>query len=488
MFDNTYVRSPQNFFARQVSSRVPAPSLIRVNEELAKVLGIDAAWLASKEGVGVLAGNVVPPGADPIAQAYAGHQFGHFVPQLGDGRAILLGEVVGRDRRRRDLQLKGAGRTPYSRGGDGKAALGPVLREYVVSEAMAALGVPTTRALAAVSTGETVWRETALPGAVFVRVAASHMRVGTFQYFASRDDRDALGHLVDMAITRHYPEAAAAKNPTLALLKGVIAAQAELMAAWLGVGFIHGVLNTDNVAISGETIDYGPCAFMDTFHPQCVFSSIDRHARYAWGNQPVICQWNLTRLAETLLPLLAGSPEEAKGLAETALGTFTEKFETSYLAKFRAKFGMRDARDGEKNEDDGGGAFIKVTLGKLAEQDVDFTLFFRQLTRVASGGDAEAILALFNERSEGQTWLAGWREVVGVRSEAVEIMEAANPVLVPRNHRVEEAIQAGVRGDFAPFHRLVDALAQPYTERTEFSDLEAAPLEHERVTQTFCGT
>ena len=479
-FDNTYARLPERFFAKQAPARVPAPQIIRLNTALATQLGLDAAWLQTPEGVGMLSGNCVPAGAEPIAQAYAGHQFGGWVPQLGDGRAILLGEVIGVDGARRDIQLKGSGRTPFSRGGDGKAALGPVLREYLVSEAMFALGVPATRALAAVSTGELVSRETPLPGAVFTRVAASHIRVGTFQFFAARNDVAALRLLADYAIARHYPEAAEAENPCLALLQSVIAAQADLVARWLPLGFIHGVMNTDNVAISGETIDFGPCAFMDGFHPECVFSAIDRNARYAWGNQPSICQWNLTRFAETLLPVLADSQEEARSLAEAALDEFGDRFYARYLAGFRAKLGLSEAADGSR-------AFVEDTLAVLAEHEVDFTLFFRHLTRVAAGESPDALVGLFPSREPCEAWLAGWRSVADPAVHLAE-MRAANPILIPRNHRIEEAIQHAYSGDFAPFHRLADALAHPYAECSETSDLELAPLPHEVVQQTFCGT
>ena len=324
-FDNTYARLPERFYVRLNPTPVAGPRLVRVNRELARMLGLDADALASPEGVEILAGNRVAEGSEPLAQAYAGHQFGHFVPQLGDGRAILLGEVMGRDGVRYDIQLKGSGPTPFSRGGDGRAALGPVLREYIVSEAMAALGVPTTRALAAVTTGEHVLREAPLPGAVLTRVAASHLRVGTFEYFAARRDIEATRMLADFAIARHYPEAADAKQPYRALLDGVIARQAQLIAQWMLLGFIHGVMNTDNTSISGETIDYGPCAFMEAYDPATVFSSIDRHGRYAYGNQPRAALWNLARLAEALLPVLvqeAGSEEAALASAEEALGSF----------------------------------------------------------------------------------------------------------------------------------------------------------------------
>ena len=482
-FDNTYVRLPGRFYSRVDPARVPGAELIRVNRALAGELGIDADWLESAEGVAVLAGNVVPEGAEPLAQAYAGHQFGGFVPQLGDGRAILLGEVVDAKGRRRDIQLKGSGRTEWSRGGDGKAALGPVLREYLVSEAMTALGVPSTRALAAVLTGERVRREEPLAGGVFTRVAASHLRVGTFQYFAAQGDEEALRLLVGEAVRRHYPEGGQAENVPLALLEAVMAGQARLIAQWMGLGFIHGVMNTDNVAISGETIDYGPCAFMDEFHPQCVFSAIDRGARYAWGNQPNIGQWNMTRFAEALLPLLAEETEEteaAVALAEGALEQFAGMFQAAYLEIFRAKLGLGAAMGDEEAL-----AFVKETLAELAEQHVDFTLFFRHLTRVAAGEDAGELAGLFDAGEVCEKWLAKWREVA---KPEVVVMRRANPVLIPRNHRVEEAIQAGYAGDFGPFHRLVEAWAEPYAEREEYADLEQAPREEEKVRQTFCGT
>ena len=388
LFDNTYARLPERFFAKQKPARVPEPKLIRLNLGLAAKLSIDTDWLKSADGVAMLAGNAIPEGAEPIAQAYAGHQFGGFSPQLGDGRAILLGEVIDIDGARHDLQLKGSGRTPFSRGGDGKSALGPVIREYIVSEAMAAFGVPTTRALAAVATGERVLRqEGLLPGGVFTRVAASHIRVGTFQYFLARNDIDGLHDcsppppLADHVIARHYPDAAAAPNSYLALLESVTAAHADLIAQWMSLGFIHGVMNTDNTAISGETIDYGPCAFMDAFHPRCVFSSIDSGGRYAWGNQPDIGLWNVTRFAETLLPLLSRDSGEAIKIAEAALSKYPERFGSHYVARFRAKFGLPPAAPV---------AIIQECLDLLGAQEVDFTLFFRHLTRVAGGEDSQS--------------------------------------------------------------------------------------------------
>ena len=479
-FDNTYAKLPARFYAVQAPTPVAAPGLIRVNHSLAELLGIDPTWLESPEGVRVLAGNVVPNGAAPISQVYAGHQFGGFVPQLGDGRAILLGEVVASNGQRYDIQLKGSGRTPFSRRGDGRSALGPVLREYIVSEAMHALGVPTTRALAAVTTGEQVFREELQDGGVLTRIASSHLRVGTFQYFAAREDHDALRVLADTAIARHYEEAADAASPILALLDAVIAVQACLISKWLGFGFIHGVMNTDNCAISGETIDYGPCAFMEQFHPQCVYSSIDHQGRYAWGNQAQIAYWNLTRFAETLLPLINGDQDAAIKQAEQSLEKFPDLFQSSYRDTFAAKLGLE--RNDERTAD-----FIKITLEKTAAQQVDFTLFFRQLTRVAAGEDPAELVALWQDESEVREWLEDWRKLAQPEVQ-LSAMQAANPVLIPRNHQVERAIQAGYAGDFTLFHRLVDALAQPFTEQSEYADFEAAACPEERVTETFCGT
>lgn len=459
-FNNTYARLPERFFSRQKPAVVPQPALIRVNAPLARELGIAPAWLESAEGLAVLCGNAVAPGSEPLAQAYAGHQFGGFSPQLGDGRAILLGEVVGRD-----VQLKGSGRTAFSRGGDGKAALGPALREYLISEAMHALGVPTTRALAVVSTGEKVQRETLLDGAVFTRVAASHLRVGTFEFFAAREDTEAVKVLTEFAIARHYPVAAKAANPALALLENVVAAQASLIAQWMGLGFIHGVMNTDNCAISGESIDFGPCAFMDVFHPRCVFSAIDRNGRYAWINQPAIAEWNLARLAETLLPLIADSAENAVPFAEAALAKFSEQYARNYHAIFCDKLGVAHECDG---------AFINETLTMLASERLDFTRFFRQLTRVAAGADDVTL-------SAPAEWLRKWRD----HGPQPSAMQAANPALIPRNHRVEQAIQSAYRGDFAPFHRFTEAWQTPFADHAE---LEAAPLPEEVVERTFCGT
>ena len=478
-FDNTYARLPERFFAKQEPTHVPEATLICLNRELAAQLSIDTDWLESADGVAMLAGNAIPEGAEPIAQAYAGHQFGGFVPQLGDGRAILLGEVIGTDGLRHDLQLKGSGRTPFSRGGDGKSALGPVIREYIVSEAMSALGVPTTRALAAVTTGERVLRqEGPLLGGVFTRVAASHIRVGTFQYFLARNDIDALRQLADHAIARHYPDAADAPDPYVALLESVAAAQADLIAQWMSLGFIHGVMNTDNTAVSGETIDYGPCAFMDAFHPERVFSSIDSGGRYAWGKQPSIALWNLTRFGETLLPLLSEDSGTATTIAEAALSGYGERFGDEYIARFRAKLGLPPNAPVE---------LMTECLGLLATQEVDFSLFFRHLTRVAGGEDPKALTTMFSSSEPFEEWFAKWRSEADSATHLVD-MQAANPVRIPRNHRVEQAIQSAYGGDFAPFHRLVDGLAAPYAEQVEYADLETPPGPEEVVRETFCGT
>jgi uncharacterized protein YdiU (UPF0061 family) len=486
-FDNTYVRLPDRFFARVLPAKVRAPRMIAYNRKLADELGADLTRLESPEGAEVLAGNVVPDGADPIALAYAGHQFGVFVPQLGDGRAILLGEVVGKDGRRRDVQLKGAGRTPFSRGGDGRAALGPVLREYVVSEAMAALGIPTTRTLAAVATGEPVFREQVLPGAVLTRIAASHLRVGTFQYFAVRGDKEALSLLTSYALERHYPEAARSDNLALALLDRVVLAQAELVAAWLGVGFVHGVMNTDNTSISGETLDYGPCAFLDEFDPNKRFSSIDHGGRYAFGNQPRIAEWNLIRLAQTLLPLLDDEEQDAVRIAKESVERFPSEFEEAYARVLRKKIGLAT----ELEEDS---ALAGDLLDRLASNGVDFTIFFRGFCACATDPAADASVArLFAEPNDFHDWAAAWRkrtagEAVSPEDRAIA-MRRANPAFIPRNHRVEQAIAAAVQhADFAPFERLVQVLARPFDDQPSHAELAEPPTLDERVVETFCGT
>ena len=466
-FDNSYSRLPTRFFQRVKPTPVGAPSLIAVNRDLAEELGVDGDALTAE----MLSGNQLPDGSEPLAMAYAGHQFGSFVPQLGDGRAILLGEVVDRQGRRRDIQLKGSGPTAFSRRGDGRAALGPVLREYLVSEAMAAFGIPTTRALAAVATGETVYRDMPQPGGILTRVAASHIRVGTFQYFAARQDIEAIRELAGHAIARHYSEAAKAENPYLAFFDRVIAAQASLIARWLLVGFIHGVMNTDNCAVSGETIDFGPCAFMDAFDPDQVFSSIDQNGRYAYGNQARIARWNLTRLAECLLPLFAEEEGPAVAMAEASLERFEALFERAYLTGLRGKLGLMTEQDGDLDLAHG---FLQA----MAERGADFTLSWRRLCD-----------GLFDD----EEWLSRWRsrlaEEGGDPAERQALMRRHNPAIIPRNHRIEAVIRAAVdQGDFAPFHEMRQALAEPFADRPEFALYEQPPQPEERVLQTFCGT
>ncbi len=485
-FDNSYVRLPDRFFARRAPTPVAAPRLIRLNRPLAAKLGLDPDWLAGPAGVEMLAGNGVPDGADPIATAYAGHQFGNFVPQLGDGRAVLLGEVVDRDGQRRDIQLKGAGPTPFSRRGDGRAALGPVLREYLVSEAMAALGIPTTRALAAVATGEPVLRETRLPGAVLARVAASHIRVGTFQYFATRGDTEAVRALADHALARHDPEAAAAVHPYRALLDGVIARQADLVAAWLLVGFVHGVMNTDNMSVAGETIDYGPCAFLDAYDPRTSFSSIDAHGRYAYGQQPGIAVWNLTRLAETLLPLLAEDEAAAVEVAEAALVKFKSRFEAAYRGGLARKIGLSGDPDAAALADD--------LLVRMAGNRADFTLTFRRLCDAAEGPEADAgVRDLFVDPTAYDAWAVRWRgrlaEAGRSPAATAAAMRAVNPAFIPRNHRVEAMIAAAVeQDDFGPFEALSAVLSRPYDDQPAHAHYAEAPEGGGAGYRTFCGT
>src|SRR5690348_9473248 len=434
-FQNSYAALPANFFARVAPTPVASPRLIKLNRRLAVQLGLDPEMLDSPEGAEILSGKRLPDGAEPIAMAYAGHQFGHFVPQLGDGRAILLGEVIDKDGVRRDIQLKGSGRTPFSRRGDGRAALGPVLREYIVSEAMFALGIPTTRSLAAVMSGESVIRETMLPGAVLTRVAASHIRVGTFQYFAARQDTDALRRLADHVIARHYPHLADHARRYHALLEAVVGRQASLIARWLHVGFIHGVMNTDNTSISGETIDYGPCAFLDHYDPAQVFSSIDEMGRYAYANQPRIALWNLTRLAECLLPLFSDDQDKAIEQAQFILGEFAEKFTAAYQAGLGRKIGLFTARDGDE-------ALVQDLLDAMAKNQADFTLTFRRLGEAAGDEAANGELrALFDEPAAIDEWIARWRKRLAEEpqsaSERRAAMHAINPAFIPRNHRIE---------------------------------------------------
>ncbi len=487
-FENSYARLPERFFRFLPPTPVSSPRLIRLNEALALDLGLSPAALSVPEATEVFAGNRVPEGAEPLAMAYAGFQFGNWVPQLGDGRAILLGEVVGRDGVRRDIQLKGAGPTPFSRGGDGRAALGPVLREFVVSEAMAALGIPTTRSLAAVTTGDWVVRESRLPGAVLTRVAQSHIRVGTFQYFEAREDVEAIRLLADHVLTRHYPDQAASDDPYLELLNAVVRRQAELVAQWQLVGFIHGVMNTDNASVAGETIDYGPCAFMDFYDPKTVYSSIDSRGRYAYCNQPAIANWNIARFAQSLLPLLGEQREAAVARANESIARFSDCFEEAYLAGARKKLGF----DSEREEDS---KLLSDLLEVMAENQADFTLTFRSLCEVSQSGKEgeEPLRRLFHQHEALDPWLGRWRARLASDSrpqaERRAAMRRANPAFIPRNHLVEEVIEAAVTdGDLKPFQKLVDVLSAPWDSASGDERLAAPPRPEQVVHQTFCGT
>ncbi|WP_376872540.1 YdiU family protein [Albirhodobacter sp. R86504] len=486
-FDTTYTSLPATFFTPQaptpITASATAPQFLAVNRPLAEALGLDLDWLSGPEGLAILAGNRVTDGSTPIAQAYAGHQFGGWVPRLGDGRAVLLGELAGDFGQalphRVDVALKGSGPTPYSRRGDGRAWMGPVLREYLVSEAIAALGVPTTRALAAVATGARVQRERGYPGAVLTRVAASHLRVGTFQYAtAAAMASDAppeerlrdLQALCDYAIARHYPDA----DGALGLLDAVVAAQATLIADWMAVGFIHGVMNTDNMAISGETIDYGPCAFMDGYHPQKVFSSIDRMGRYAFANQPSIAAWNLAQLATSLLPLMEGTEDAAIEAATRSVNGFVEIFQARWLRNFGRKIGIAQATTDDL-------PLIEGLLSRMGTGQVDFTRVFAGLSEGTAATE-------FTEAHAWTSWAPEWEARLTREEDPVGIMRATNPRRIPRNHRVEEMIQAAVEGDMAPFEHLLAACRAPYETRPEWEDLARGPLKDEEVRQTFCGT
>ncbi len=498
-FDNSYARELPGFYTAWQPATVPAPRLLFLNETLAAELGLDASALRGETGASLFAGNALPEGAEPIAQAYAGHQFGGFSPQLGDGRALLLGELIDRDGRRRDIAFKGSGRTPFSRGGDGKAAVAPMLREVLIGEAMHALGIPSTRALAVAATGETVRRELPLPGAVLTRVAASHLRVGTFQYFLAKGEVDRLRQLADYTIARHDPALAGAPDRYLALLQAVAQRQAALIAQWMNVGFIHGVMNTDNMTISGETIDYGPCAFMEAYDPQTVFSSIDHGGRYAYGNQPHIARWNLARLAETLLPLMASSDDEAAiqravAQATAVIDAFPGFYAAALLRGQRDKLGLYAVSAADDAQDT---TLIDDWLALLLAQSVDFTLGWRRLADAAEGRDAP-LRDLFADRAALDTWLTRWRERCtrddaaggpGAAERAAR-MRRASPWLIPRNHRVEDALAAAMNDDdLAPFEHLLAALRQPFDERPEHAlYAEPAPAEAQAGYQTFCGT
>ena len=470
-FDNTYARELEDFYVAWKAAQVAQPKLVKLNRELAEELRLDTGALDSEEGARIFAGNATPEGAAPLAQAYAGHQFGGFVPQLGDGRALLLGEVIDRSGRRRDIQLKGSGPTPFSRAGDGRAALGPVLREYLMGEAMHALGIPTTRALAAVVTGEPVFREDgALPGAILTRVAASHIRVGTFQFFAARGEPAKVRRLADYVIERHYPELKGDTNPYLELLQRVCDRQAALIAGWMHVGFIHGVMNTDNMAISGETIDYGPCAFMDQYDPATVFSSIDARGRYAYANQPKIAQWNLARFAETLVSLIDDDEKRAIARATEVVHTFSELYERHWLKGMRAKLGLFSEEEADPNLATG---FLTAMEGK----NVDYTLAFRYLADAALGRE-EPIRALFTDPSAYDLWSGHWRTRLARDAvaplERAQAMRRVNPAFIPRNHRVEEALSAAVEhNDYAPFETLLNILSRPFEDQAKFAAFAA---------------
>jgi len=481
-FDNSYARLPKQFYSAQAPTPVAAPALVKLNRTLAAEIGVDADVLDTSEGIEMLAGNRLAEGSTPIATAYAGHQFGGWNPQLGDGRAVLLGEVVGADGIRRDIQLKGSGPTMFSRNGDGRATLGAVLREYLVSEAMAALGLPTTRALAAVTTGEQILRDGHEPGAVLTRVAQSHIRVGTFQFHYSRKDTDALRLLADHVIARHYPEATDTGNPVRAMLEGVVARQAELVARWMHFGFIHGVMNTDNCAISGETIDYGPCAFIDVFHPETVFSSIDRQGRYAWNNQPNIAHWNLSQFAQTLIPLLSDDEDAATKIAQEVLNLFPEIFAKAFYAGFARKLGiLGDSMEVRK--------LITDLFSVMTDGEVDFTLFFRHLTSSVTSSEYATVRMMFKDSTAFDAWLMRLEDLAGADTEArVAAMRQANPIYIPRNHRIEEVIAAANNGDLGPFERLHEVLSTPFDKRPEGTEYENAPRPNEVVQATFCGT
>ena len=483
-FDNSFARSLEGFFKPCQAEPATAPTLLQFNHALAKELGLDPVALDSEAGLAIFSGNATPEGSEPLAQAYAGHQFGGFSPQLGDGRALLLGEVIDTQQRRRDIQLKGSGRTPFSRGGDGLAAIGPVLREYLIGEAMHALGVPTTRALAAVATGKHVYRETALPGAILTRIAASHIRVGTFQYAGTRGDILKVRELADYAIQRHYPDTADAENPYLAFFAAVADAQAALVARWMNIGFIHGVMNTDNMTISGETIDYGPCAFMDKYAASTVFSSIDQYGRYAYANQPEILTWNLARLAETLIPHVDTKKERAIELLTETIECIQPLYESYWLSGMRSKIGLttKDILDEE---------LINDLLKIMEAGQADFTLVFRRLSKTLQG-DSDAVRNLFKEPDAFNAWVVRWQkrlEQEDILAETTaQAMDRVNPIYIPRNHKVEESLAAAVNQDMRPFTKLLEVVIQPFDEVAgNEAYTEPAPTTNRRY-QTFCGT
>jgi len=482
-FNNSYVNLPERFYAKQSPVPVSNPALIAANHALAEYLGIDPLWLESDEGVNVIAGNQLADGSEPIAAVYAGHQFGHWNPRLGDGRAVLLGEVVANDGQRYDIQLKGSGITPFSRNGDGRAPLGPIVRETIVSEAMAALGIPTSRTLAAVTTGDAVFRESRLDGGVLARVAKSHIRIGTLQYFASVEDSEGLKLLVDHIIERHFAEVRESENPVLSMFEQILKRQAYLIARWQGIGFIHGVMNTDNMLLSGETIDYGPCAFMDTFDSTALFSSIDHQGRYAYRNQPAIGHWNLACLAQALLPLFDVEEEKAVEMAQNSLNQFGGVYQKEYETVFASKLGLTTTQQDDEK-------LIQDFLDLLQNNRCDFTLAFRRLGELPV--DEEIIKPLFDFPDAFGDWLNRWQarcEQESTRySERHQQMMATNPAFIPRNHLLEEAIQLAYNGDFSLFHRLNKRLAKPFEYNAADQMLATPPRPEQIVQQTFCGT
>jgi len=481
-FAITYGQLPVLFHRQVEATPVASPHVLLRNDKLAAELGIDKAWFASDAALQAMAGNAHLPGAVPLAMAYSGHQFGGWSPLLGDGRALLIGEWLTPDGTRVDLHLKGSGPTPYSRNGDGRSALGPMLREYIVSEAFAGLGIPTTRSLAVVTTGEEVYRRVKEPGGILTRTAKSHVRVGTFQLAASIQDRDALAALLAHEIARNFGSVPGDETAALWFLRQVIARQAPLVAQWMAVGFIHGVMNTDNMQVAGETIDFGPCAFMDAFHPQKVFSSIDSHGRYAWDKQPTMAFWNLTRLAESLLSLIDDKQDKAVELATAELTQFMPAFEMHFEAIMRAKLGLTTPQEKD-------GAFIAQVFTHMMRGEADHTLFFRHLTQIAAGGPEKPLRKVMKDDAIAEAFLVFWRERVAAEGRPdVAAMQKANPIRIARNHRVEEAIVAAYADDIAPAQRLIAALANPLEERADLEDLELPPREDEEVRQTFCGT
>ena len=472
-FDNSYAKLPSHFYSNTHPVPVNKPSLIKLNVQLAKELGLNIKELRGKKGAEFFSGNIIAPGSAPISLAYAGHQFGSFMPQLGDGRAVLLGEIIDKNCRRFDIQLKGSGQTPFSRRGDGRASLGSVIREYIVSEAMYALGISTTRSLAFVTTGEPVFRETALAGAIITRVASSHIRIGMFEYFAARGDLEALKTLSDYAISRHYPDCAREENPYISLLKKVMDAQAKLIASWMSVGFIHGVMNTDNTSIAGETIDYGPCAFMDEYNPSQVFSSIDRDGRYAYANQPYIAQWNLARFAQALLPLLDKNIEKSVEIAEEVISSFSPIYESYWIDGMRKKIGLF-------TKDEGDIKLINDLLNIMHKNRLDFTNTSRKLSN-----------GVYIPEFHG--WEQAWKSRMSEENKDLdthfELMQSVNPAFIPRNHRIEEVIKAAVEdADFSIMEEMINVLSNPYNDQPEFLSYATPPKTEDRVTATFCGT